>query len=99
MPFDQHLDGAVRQLEHLQDAGDAADLEHVVRLRLVLAGRLLRDQHDLATRFHRHLEGLDRLRSTDEQRDHHVGKHDHIAQRQERQRDLLGGENGMSRHG
>jgi hypothetical protein len=29
LAFDQHLDGAVGQLEHLQDGGHAADLEHV----------------------------------------------------------------------
>jgi hypothetical protein len=29
LAFDQHLDGAVGQLEHLQDGGHAADVEHV----------------------------------------------------------------------
>jgi hypothetical protein len=97
--LDQHLHGAVGQLEHLQDAGDAADLEHVVGLGLVLAGGLLRHQHDLAAGFHGGLERLDRLGPPDEQRDDHVRKHDHIAQRQQRQRDRLGGKDGMSGHG
>ena len=96
--FDQHLHGAVGQLEHLQDARDAADLEHVVGLGLVLAGGLLRHQHDLAARFHGRLERLDRLRPAHEQRDHHVREHDHVAQRQQRQRDRVGRQNGMSGH-
>mmetsp|Transcript_15238 Transcript_15238/g.28562 ORF Transcript_15238/g.28562 Transcript_15238/m.28562 type:complete len:338 (-) Transcript_15238:699-1712(-) len=97
-PLDQHLHGAVGQLEHLQDAGNAADLEHVLGLGLVLAGRLLGDQHDLAAGFHRGFQGLDGLGAPDEQRDDHVREHDHVTQRQQRQRDRVGGEDGMSGH-
>ena len=96
--FDQHLHRAVGQLEHLQDGGDAADLEHVVGLGLVLAGGLLRHQHDLALGLHGRFERLDRFRAADEQRDHHVREDHHVAQRQQRQVDLLGGEHGMSGH-
>ena len=92
--FDQHLHGAVGQLEHLQDARDAADVEHVVGLGLVLAGGLLRHQHDLAARFHRGFERLDGLRAAHEQRDDHVREHHHVAQRQQRQRDRFGGRTG-----
>ena len=97
--FDEDLHGAVGELEHLQDRRDAADLEHVVGLGLVLAGRLLGDQHDLAAGFHRHFERLDRFRAADEKRDDHVRKDDHVTQRQQRQGDLLGGENGVTGHG
>lgn len=96
--FDEHLHGAVRQLQHLQDAGDAADLEHVFGLRLVLAGGLLGDQHDLAAGFHRGFQRLDGLGAPDEQRDDHVREHDDVTQRQQRQRDRVGGEDGMSGH-
>ena len=68
-------------------------------LGLVLAGGLLRDQHDLPLGFHRRLERLDGLGPTDEQRDDHVREHDHVAQRQQRQVDRLGGrQEGMSGH-
>ena len=97
--FDQHLHGAVGQLQHLQDAGNAADLEHVLGFWLVLAGGLLRHQHDLAAGFHRGFQGLDGLGAADEQGDDHVREHDHVTQRQQRQCDRIGGKYGMSRHG
>ena len=84
--FDQHLDGAVGQLQHLQHRGDAADVVQVVGGRLVLGRRLLRDQQDVLAGFHRDVERLDRLRAADEQRNHHVRKDDDVAQRQQRQR-------------
>ena len=96
--LDEHLHRAVGELQHLQDRRDAADLEHVVGLGLVLAGGLLGDQHDLPARFHRDLERLDRFRAADEQRNDHVREDDDVAQRQQRQLDLLGGQNGMTGH-
>ncbi len=96
--FDEHLDGAVRQLEHLQNVGDAADAVEVAGCRIVLGGRLLRHQQDALSRLHRGLERLDRLRATDEQRDHHVRKHDDVAQGQQGQFRLLAGEIGLG-HG
>jgi hypothetical protein len=96
--FDQHLHGAVGQFQHLQDRRDAADVEHVVGLGLVLAGGLLGHEHDLAARFHRGFQRLDGLRPPDEQRDDHVREHDDVAQRQQRQRDRVGGKDGMSGH-
>ena len=53
---------------------------------LVLGGGLLGDQQDALARLHRGLQRLDRLRAPDEQRDHHVREHHHVAQRQQRQR-------------
>jgi hypothetical protein len=96
--LDEHLHRAVGELQHLQDRRDAADLEHVVGLGLVLAGGLLRDQHDLAAGFHRDLERLDRLRAADEHGNDHVREDDDVAQGQQRQRDLLGGQNGVTGH-
>jgi hypothetical protein len=61
LALDQHLHGAVGQLEHLQDGGDAADLEHVLDLGLVLGGGLLRHQHDAAAGFHGRFQRLDAL--------------------------------------
>jgi hypothetical protein len=56
----------------------------------VLGGGLLGGQHDALALLHRGFQRLDRFRTTDEQRYHHMREHDHIAQRQERQRRLLG---------
>ena len=89
--FDQDFDRAVGQLQHLQDARNASNLEHVLGLGLVLAGSFLSHQHDLAAGFHRRLQGLDGLGTTHKQRDDHVRKHDHITQRQQRQRDRVTG--------
>lgn len=72
--FDQHLDGAVRQLEHLQYRGDGADLIQVVGGRLVLGGRALGHQEDLLALVHRQLQRADGFGAADEQRDHHMGK-------------------------
>ena len=82
--FDQHLYGAVRQLEHLQDARHAADAVHVVGAGVVLGGRFLRDQQDRLARLHRRFHRLDRLGAPDEQRNHHVREHHHVAQRKQR---------------
>ena len=90
--LDQHLHRAVGQLEHLQDAGDAADVVHVLGARLVLGRRLLRDQQDVLARFHRGFHRLDGLRAADEQRDHHVREHHHVAQRQQRETRRVGRE-------
>ncbi len=83
--FDQHLDRAIGQLQHLQDVRDAADLVDVLGFGLVLRRVLLRDQHDAFAGFHRSFERLDRLRTADEQRNDHVREDDHVAQRQQRQ--------------
>ena len=98
LAFDQHLHGAVGQLEHLQDGRHTADLEHVVDRRLVLGGGLLRHQHDAAVGGHGGFERLDALGAAHEQRDDHVGEHHHVAQRQQRQVDGGGGQGDVSGH-
>ena len=86
----QHLDRAVRQLEHLQDAGQASHFKHVLGLGLILASGLLGNQHDLTAGLHGSLQGLDRLGAAHKEWDHHVREHHHVAQRQQRQRDRIG---------
>jgi hypothetical protein len=94
--LDQHLHGAVGQLEHLQDGRDAADVKEVLGLGLVLGGGLLGHQHDLPARLHGRLERLDGFGSPDEQRDDHMRKHHHIAQGQQRHLEGFGGKQGVS---
>ena len=89
--LDQHLDRAVGELQHLQHRGHAADRVEVVGARVVLGGRLLRDEQDLLARVHRDVERLDRLRTPDEQRDDHVGEDDDVPQRQQGQRRHVNG--------
>ncbi len=89
--FDQHLHGAVRQFQHLQDVGDTTDLVEILVGRLILGGRLLGNQHDALARFHRGFQGLDGFGAPHEQRNHHVREHHHVAQRQQRQANLLSG--------
>ncbi|MNM92285.1 hypothetical protein D3C81_1046120 [compost metagenome] len=96
--FHEHLHGAVGQLQHLQDIGDAADLVQVVSRRLVLGSRLLGHEHDALARLHRSLKRLDGLRATHEQRDHHVRKHHHVAQRQQWEANRLSREELCSGH-
>jgi hypothetical protein len=83
--LDQHLHGAVRQLEKLQHRGDGADLVEIVHTRIVLRGILLRDEQDLLVVAHHRLQRADGFLAADEERDDHVGEDDDIAQRQHRQ--------------
>ncbi len=82
LAFHQHLDRAVRQLHQLQHAADGADRMQVGLARIVGFGLLLRDQQDAAVAFHRGFQCFHRLVAADEQRDHHVRIHHHVAQRQ-----------------
>ena len=96
--FDQHLDGAVGQLEHLQDAGYAADLVDVFGRGVIFAGGLLGHEHDAFARFHRNLERADRARTADEQRDDHVREHHDIAKWEQGQVDRVGRQGLAGRH-
>jgi hypothetical protein len=93
LAFHQHFDGAIRQLEHLQDGRDATHLEHVGDCWLVFGSGLLGHQHDPALGLHRGLQGLDALGTPDKQGDNHVREHHHVAQGQQWQI------NGFSRQG
>ena len=81
--LDQHLDGAVRQLEELQHGSDRADPMDVVRRGIVLAGVLLRHQQDLLVVLHDVFQRPDRFLAADEQRHDHVGENHDVAQRKD----------------
>ena len=80
--LDQHLHGAVGQLQQLQDRGDGADAIDVVGRGIVLGGVLLGDQQDLLVVLHHRFERADRFLAADEQRHDHVRENDDVAQRQ-----------------
>jgi hypothetical protein len=81
----QHLDGAVGELEELDDGADGADREDVLGGRVVGLGLLLGAQQDGLVGGHGLLERGDRLLPADEERHHHVREDDDVPQRQERQ--------------
>ncbi len=81
-PLHQHLDRTVRQFEHLQDVGNAADAIQIVHGRLILGGSFLCHQHDALARLHGRLQRLDGFRAPNKQGNHHMREHHHIAQRQ-----------------
>ena len=80
--FDQHLDGAIGQLQHLQNIGDTANFIDIRRRRLVLRGCFLSGKHDALALLHRSFQRLDRLWTANEQRYHHMRENDDIPQRQ-----------------
>ncbi len=82
--LDQHLDGAVRQLQELQDGRNGAHPVQILALRIVDVGLFLRDQEDALVRLHGKIERDDRFFPADEQRDHHVRIDHDVAQRQHR---------------
>src|SRR5262245_36621616 len=82
--LDQHLDGAVGQLEHLQHARERTDLVDSGGRRIVVGGVLLRGQQDEGVGAHHLLERLDRLLAPNEERNDHVREDDDVAQRQYR---------------
>jgi hypothetical protein len=84
--FDQHLDGAVRQLEQLQHLGQRAGLVDGVDGRIVVGRVLLGDQQNPLVVAHHVFQRLDRLVAADEQRHDHVRKDDDVAQRQDGKR-------------
>ena len=82
--LDQHLHGAVGQLEQLQHAGERADVENRIRRRIVVGGVLLRRQQNERVRAHHLFERLDRLLAADEQRHDHVRENNDVPQWQHR---------------
>jgi hypothetical protein len=87
--FDEHLHRAVRQLEHLEDVGDRADVVEILGTGFILGGRLLGDKKNALAGFHGGFECLDGLRTSDEQRDHHVREDHDVPQRKQRKRQLV----------
>ena len=79
--LDQHLDGAVGQLEELQHARQRADRENGVGRRLIVRGIFLRRKQDERVRTHHFFERLDGFFAADEQRNDHVREDDDVPQR------------------
>src|SRR5690606_34154231 len=83
--LDEHLHGAVGQLQELEDRRKRADRINVLLRRLVDVRLLLRDEQDLLARGHRLVERDDRFLPPDEERKHHVRIDDDVPQRKDRQ--------------
>jgi len=83
---------AVGQLDHLVSQSDGTDLIQQLGPRRLGLGVLARDQGKQPIAGEHVVDELDRAFLADGQRDHRVGEHDRIAQRQHRQdrRNLLG---------
>ena len=96
--FHQHLHGAVRQFQQLQDGSNAAGTEHIVDGGLVLGRGFLGHEHDRAACFHGGFERSNALGASHEQRDHHVREHHHIPQGKHGQFHALGGQVDKVRH-
>ena len=79
--FDQHLDGAVGQLEELQNARKRADAIDGVRRRIIIGGVLLRRQQNERIRAHHLFERLDRFFAADEEGNNHVREDNDVPQR------------------
>ena len=81
--LDQHLDGAVRQFQELQDIGQGADAIGLIRAGVVFRRAFLRDQQDLFVALHGAVQRAHRFLPADKQRDDHVRIHHDIAQGQD----------------
>ena len=84
LPLDQHLHGAIGQLQQLQHRCDGAERIKVLRRRAVFLRILLCHQQDLLLALHHRFEGRDRLIPADEQRNDHVRENDDVLERQNR---------------
>ena len=84
LTFHQDLDGAVRQPQHLQDAGQGTHPVDFPFLGLVPAGVLLGAEKHVLLLPHGVLEGRNGPFPADKQGDHHGGKNDDIPQGQQR---------------
>jgi hypothetical protein len=84
LALDQHLDGAVRQLEQLQHAGDDADVVDGRRRGIVVGRALLGGQKDLFVALHHLFERPHGFVAADEKGNHHVREHHDVPQGQNR---------------
>ena len=80
--LDQHFDGAVRQLQQLQNGRDGADAVEILTLGVIDVGLFLGDQENALIGLHGQIECNDGFFTPDEQRNHHVRIHHHVTQRQ-----------------
>ena len=81
--LDQHLHGAVGQLEQLKDRTDRTDFVEICRGRVVLCRVLLSEQEDLLIVLHHLFESANGFFAADEEGHDHVGKHHDVAQGQD----------------
>lgn len=82
--LDQHFDGAVGELEHLQDGGHGAHPVNIAFRGIVIGRVALRHQHDLLVAGHGGFQSRNGLLPADEQRDHHMRVDHHVTQWQQR---------------
>ena len=82
--FDQDLDGAVGQLEHLHDLTDHADAVEVPFGRVLAVCPALGAEEHLLTLRHGRLERMDRPFAPDVERHDHVGKENDVLEGEER---------------
>ncbi len=87
LAFDKDLDGAVGQLEQLQNRCNGTYAIERIFTRIIVSRISLGHQQNLLVTRHRGLEGFDGLFAPHEQRDNHVRIYHDIAQWQERQFD------------
>ena len=85
LAFHQHADIAVRQLEHLHDAGDDAHIVERLTIGIVFARVKLGNEEDVLVARHGLFERGDTLVATHEQGHDHLRKNDDVPQRQEGQ--------------
>ena len=72
--LDQHLHGAVGQLQQLQHRGDGAGGVDLVGRRIVVLGILLGHDEDVLVVAHHFFERLHRFLAADEERHDHPGE-------------------------
>jgi hypothetical protein len=92
--LDQNLDGAVGQLQQLQNGCHRAETVQILELRIVDVSLLLRHQHDALVGLHGRVEGVNRFLAPNEQRDDHVRIYHDVAQWQHRHA-VAGGRGGF----
>ncbi len=80
--FDQHLDGAVRQLQELQYVGNRADFINRVRCRIVIGSVFLGGKQNLLVHAHHFLQRANGLFAADKKRNDHMRENDNVTQRQ-----------------
>ncbi len=82
-PLDQHLHGAVGQLEQLQDRRDRPDLINAIGLGVVFLRILLGHHQNMLVLAHHLFERAHGFLASHEKRHDHRGKHHDVAQRQD----------------
>ena len=82
--LDQHLDGAVGQLQQLQNGRKRADAVELVGGRVVIGRVALRHEKNPLILAHHLLQRANGLLAADEQRHDHMREYDDVAQRQHR---------------